>query len=470
MSIGKYKINRFFGIDQSVEENYLANGYTADACNMNTDDGNLSVAKGFTRKLVNALPGDEDIHRCVVFRHKNGDIHIAIAGDTIYLNMGTGWIARYTYPSPLENHDFGFAEVKIDDTDYLLIANGETQMLKFNSTAVREFGSEEMCSNRPVRYLAMYKNRLFAAGDSEFPNRLYWSKLPGDGRTIEDWSAGDSSVNVEGGHTQIGMFDSDPIVAITALSSQLLIFKKNSLYRLYGDKPSNFTVEEIESVIEYTPHTSIVHYGDVAYFMTKNGMYIFDGVSAHPMQDAERIKNILAECDTACAKGARTRDKIFYLLKRGNEDVIIEYSLKRQTYMLRQGFNADDIFSRNGDIYIVSDRWVCKFDDGDTYAGNPIHAYWKTPLTDLDEKTVIKQLLELCLRGDRQKRGVLHLETEAGGIKREYSIRLDGSEAVDVPLCDEGRSFCLKFSNEAGGTFSIRGGLELLLSMRGRCI
>ena len=78
MSIGKYKINRFFGIDQSVEENYLANGYTADACNMNTDDGNLSVAKGFTRKLVNALPGDEDIHRCVVFRHKNGTVSCAV--------------------------------------------------------------------------------------------------------------------------------------------------------------------------------------------------------------------------------------------------------------------------------------------------------------------------------------------------------------------------------------------------------
>lgn len=470
MSSGRYKIDRFFGIDQSVEENFLSNGYTADACNMNTDDGNLSVAKGFVRIGKLPVPDEETIHRCTVFRHKDGDIYLAFAGNSIYLSYGTVWLKVYEYKTVLEQHDFAFLEAKIGNTDYMIIGNGETGLIKFDGNHFTDFGSSERNSDHPVRYLAMYKGRLFSAGDKNNPNRLYWSQLPGDDRSIEDWGEYPASVNVEGGHVQIGSFDNDPIVAITALSSQLLIFKKNSMYRLYGDKPSNFTVEEIESVIESTAHTSIIHYGDIAYFMTATGLYVFDGVSAHLTQDALCIRKIMDCADVSRARGARTREKLYYTVKIGEEDAVIEYNLKRQTYMLRKGFEVCDIFARDNRIYLMSDRYVCLFDEGDTYAGAPIAAHWQTPLTDLGEKSVIKTLHELYLRGDMQKNGTLHLETETGGVTREYSIRLIDDEVTEVPLRDEGRCFCLRFSNEAGKSFSLRGGIELSLFIRGRCI
>ena len=40
-------------------------------------------------------------------------------------------------------------------------------------------------------------------------HRLYWSQLPGGERSIEDWGSVEASVNVEGGHSEIGDSASD---------------------------------------------------------------------------------------------------------------------------------------------------------------------------------------------------------------------------------------------------------------------
>ena len=465
-----HKTERFLGIDQSAEDNFLRQGSARDARNMNTDDGNLSVAGGFSRVTRTALPTNDEIYRATLFHHSDGNIYVCAVGNSIYIGYGNSWLCMYTYRSALTEHKFDFLETKIGSSDCLIIGNGETQLLKYDGHEFDTFGSEETCSDRPVRYLATYKNRLFAAGDADYPNRLYWSKLPGDGRTIEDWSSGEASVNVNGGHTEIGTFDSDPIVAIKALSSQLLIFKKNSLYRLYGDKPSDFTVERIDAITDCAPHSALVDYGDAAFYLTKSGLYVFDGVNAHLMKDSDKIKRLLAQADVSASTGARTRDKLVFTAKLGEDDILIEYDVKRQTYMVRDGFECSDIFAHDNAVYAVSDRYICRFDGSADYAGEPIHAYWETPLTDLNEKTVIKQLCELYLRGDTEKHGDLLLTTRAGGTERKYHVRLIDSEVTEVPLTDEGRAFSLRYENMSGGSFSLRGGTELRLNLRGRCV
>ena len=40
-----YRINEFIGIDQSRDENALKSAMSPDACNMDTADGELTVAK-----------------------------------------------------------------------------------------------------------------------------------------------------------------------------------------------------------------------------------------------------------------------------------------------------------------------------------------------------------------------------------------------------------------------------------------
>lgn len=104
----------------------------------------------------------------------------------------------------------------------------------------------------------------------------------------------EASPNVEGGHTEVGDTGGDPIIGLAALSNQLLIFKQHSIFRLLGDRPGNYIVEAVESRGELPVHTSIVPSGDALYYLTDGGLCCFNGVSAAPMPDARRIRNVLA--------------------------------------------------------------------------------------------------------------------------------------------------------------------------------
>lgn len=463
----QYKIDRFLGIDQSCDENILHPSFSPDAVNMNTDDGNLSVAKGFVRHIIAQVPGEGDIHRLVIFKRKEGDIFLVFCSDAIYASTNGLWVKAYEFTPALEDYEFDTVEVSINNTDYLLIANGETQMLKYDGDSFYSFGSAENQSDIPVRYLALYKNRLFSAGNKDYPNRLYYSKLPGGNRSIEDWGYDEASPNVEGGHIEVGDFDSDPIIALTALSSQLLIFKKHSIYRLYGDKPSNFVLEQVEADSEYVSHTSIVHYSDVAYYFTNSGLNVLDGVNARLSSDAMKIKNIMNGANTRNTRGVRAKNKLYFTIKKGSNTELIEYDLNRRTYMRRNGFEVIDMVQKDNIVFFInSSRHICRLDYGNTYAGEPIVAYWRTPITDLGEKSTIKQFDELYLRGSGTS---LSLTTYTGGFEREHIITNLNDEVAEVPLIDEGRTIGLKIANSEGSSFQIKGGMELHLKVRGRC-
>jgi len=466
-----YRIDTFLGIDESMDENALKSGCSPDACNMDTEDGNLTVAKGFVKHIDTPVPGEGEILRLALFRNAEEEQVLAFAGNSLYAYCNGAWETVYTYGDEITSNQ-DFEEVRIAGRDHLLIADGKGQILKYDGKTAQPFGSEEGQSNVPVNYLAMYKSRLFAAGETANPNRLYWSQLPGDERSIESWGPVEASPNVEGGHTEIGDTGGDPIVALMALSNQLLIFKERSLYRLIGDKPSNFIVERIDAKIPRMAHTALVRYADVVYYLTAEGLYLFNGVTIQPTADARCIRTLLRRADLTKCTGTAVGDRLYFTLHEGEENLMVEYDLIRRTYMVRRGFSVKDLLSLSDRLYFINEkRYLYRFNEGKDYDGEPIEAWWRTPMTDLYDKAGIKGLRELYLRalpdaGD----GALIIEAQAGNVTDTHRVLLPASETevLEVPLKNEGRTFCLKFCNEAGGRFSIRGGVELLLERRER--
>lgn len=461
-----YRIDEFIGIDQSMGENGMSPAYSPDACNMDTSDGELSVSKGYTRYIAAPVPGEGPIRRMHFFHTTDGERIVVLAGNELYACINGEWGLIYTFTGGLLQGKVDFEEARIGGVDYLLIGSGEQAIVKYNGTAATLFGSADTHSDAHVRYLAMYRNRLFSAGDSEKPNRLYWSKLPGGDRTIEDWGEEVSSVNVSGGHAEIGESAGDPIVGIATLSNQLLIFKKRSIYRLIGDKPSNFTVERVDGDLETTAYTSLVSSGDMLYFMTKGGLCRFNGVTAAPMADARRIKKTLLSASVEDTKGAVARGKLYFTIREDeNSDAIVEYDMQRRAYMLRRGFGAADIAAWDGRLYLInSARYVYLFDEGASYDGAPIEARWRTPETDLFDKSGVKAMRSLCFRGHSENsETALIAEVSIGGGKTRSRVLLplEQSDVVEVPLKNEGRTFSLTLSNEGGGSFALTGGAEL---------
>lgn len=462
-----YKIDAFMGIDQSQSENGLNPAYSPDACNMDVSNGDLAVARGYVRHIPHQVPGAGAPHRLYLFRRADQDQVIVAAGREVYAYKGNAWRLIYTFARGLETGKLDFAQVQIDSVGYLLIASGEEAIVKYNGALATPFGSAAGLSDKPVQYIAMYRDRLFSAGDPSFPNRLYWSQLPGSGRSIENWGEVADSANVSGGHAEVGGAAGDPILGLYALSNQLLIFKKRSLYRLIGDKPGNFILERVDADVEQTAHTALAAQGDLLYFMTGAGLCCFNGVSAAPLGDTRRIQKTLERAsarNTRSARGALARSKLYFTLTEPEGDLMVEYDLLRRTYMLRRGFPIGDIAAWDGRLYLVNDaRFVYRFNEGDTYDGADVEAWWNTPLTDLYDKGGVKAMRGLALRGRGESNAALMVDVRVGGNTATHRLLLpkEESEVLEVPLCNEGRAFRLRFYNEAGGRFSLTGGVEL---------
>ena len=104
-----YRIDEFFGIDQSRNENAIAPGMSADACNMDTEDGSLAVARGYVRHIETPVPGTAALHRLYVHQRREGVQFIAVSGDVVYAYRDGAWNAVYTYEPGLTQHHFDFA-------------------------------------------------------------------------------------------------------------------------------------------------------------------------------------------------------------------------------------------------------------------------------------------------------------------------------------------------------------------------
>ena len=484
MSRYEYAIREFYGIDQSTSENSLNQGTASDARNMDTKDGNLSVAKGYVKHIDKPIPGTGAVRRIFVFKNLVTTQYIAIASNgtamCVYVYTDSDenpeWKTIYTYPESVKGVNWDFLQVNIGDKDYLIIANGEHQMIKWDgeSEEAELFGTKEKVSNIPAGYICMHYDRMFAAGDLDHPNRLYWSQIPGDGATIEDWRMDEAASSNSGGYTEIGNTRGDPIIGLAALGTQILVFKRYSVYRVQGYNPDNFRIEKLGADVEYMSHTSVTLYGDIAYYLTPEGVYYFNNVTVQPAPNSRRLSRFKDGMYVQLSKGAECKERLYFTCYKGDDpkgdpydNAMIEYDIMRQAYMIRDGFQVADIASHDGVLYMVNgERYVYRFNEGDTYDGKPISAYWQTQKTDLGAKYIEKQIKEVYLRGEG---GVMNLYTHSGGSYNMFSPRISDYEVIEVfPNIDSARTFFFRIENEAGSRFTLEGGMEVEIETSSR--
>lgn len=486
MAIDVYSVQSFLGVDMTSDESLLSFSVPY-ARNIDTKTGRIMLAKGFTKHILHQepVPGEDEIDKLCVFHTNGKTYYLVMAGPNIYCtNTGT-WSLIHTFSGSALGFMHFCLEAQINGQDYLIIGNGMTQMVKFDGESVTPFGSEELLSNIPAGCAAMYENRLFLAGDASHKNRLYWSKLPGSGRTIEDFGVETASENVSGGHVEVGDCAGDPISAIIALQNQLLIFKQRSIYRLTGDRPSNFIIEKVCEHGDFVYRQAFVRMLGTGYYMTKHGLHSYNGINAHRMSDADAIKPILGTFSPLRCKGAFVGDMLYFAIGKGAGAIIVEYDTTRSCYMIRDGFGgARDLISDGDYLLMINDkRYIYRMNSGYTYDGEPIHASFRTPRISLNGFYTIKQPRRLFMCAGMQKdeigepivpfptrefdRGVCgeisvtaHMDDKA--LKRTVLISDEAKDRVtEVPLFGSGRLMCLEFQNEDGSAFSLSGGIQL---------
>ena len=90
-------------------------------------------------------------------------------------------------------------------------------------------------------------------------------------------------------------------------------------------------------------------------------------------------------------------------------------------------------------------------------------------MTDLDSKAINKRLEELYLRGSG---GILSVEavTESCTVYNERLMPGGSERILELCLTGEGRAFQLVFRNVNGSSFTIDGGVELIMDMQRRVL
>ena len=328
-------------------------------------------------------------------------------------------------------------------------------------------------SDVAVGYIELYYNRLFAAGDAAHPSRLYWSQPPGDIKTIENWSMDDFSESASGGHTEVGPTNNDPIVGLTALSNQLIIHKESGNYRLIGSNPSNFQILQINSGVEKMTNTNRISHGDVPYWLTRAGMYYYNGQQALLHPNSRQVRNTLRSANLAHSKGIECRDKLYFTMRMNAagtmDDAVLFFNMTENTWMIRKGFHVVDMATRDGEIYLINENRYVYVVGGQDYDGDPIDAYWRTPITDLGAKNIIKEPRKLIMRGRSGGIDDMITVTEySGTVPNTVDLVLPSNDETvkEIALHNEGRTIHYEFRNKAGSWWKILGGVEILFNVK----
>ncbi len=477
MALQTIRLGSFAGVKQGACAGSVPLNWAEDAQNVSTAGGRLSRVKGY-RTVCPAVTGaPRKLRRLFLWPRSTGDMDVLVTReDSVFrYEPNTGmWEDLYHFANDMNGDTFDFLKVKTGSTETLLIGNGLEPIIKWTggSAAITAFGSAQGLSNKAVNFLELYFGRLFAAGDREHPARLYWSQAPGDDRTIEDWSADENSENVSGGHVEVGI-DSDPITGLFALSNQLLIFKKDKLYRLLGDRPGNYRIVPVEAALAQPLHTACVPYGDRLFFLTDRGLYFYDGQTVRRTAHGVDLLPLLSRVSFASAASAACGDSLYFAVKEHSasthNDLLIEYDVLRDCFLLRRGFQTVDLMSCYGTLYLLTGQGeVAILNEGNTYGGAPISAYWETPWMDGTSALTVKQTVEAVLTGTG---GPLRVQVLAQSREGDSVAQLQGPGVpAEFLLRSIGRRLKLRIENVSGSDFDLSGGAELLFDEQRRVL
>jgi len=330
-------------------------------------------------------------------------------------------------------------------------------------------------SDASTNFITRYGGRLFAAGDPLAPSRLYWSQVPGDGRSVEDWLAADASPDASGGYVEIGDERGDCIVGLCSLANQIVIFKKYSTWRLYGDRPSTYSVECVEKDSETMSNASVViRYGQ-PYWLTRSGLWAYSyDAGVGPADNGIRyLREFFGQAgySSARSKGCHCDNRMYFTCTESGslvDDAVIEYDLGTGSIMVRDGFHVYDLCVLDGRMYMLVDKGdpveykLVQFNVGESYDGDPIHAYWYGQPTDMGMKFVKKQVREIHARCGRGNMQVLVKADELGWMKPRLTWETPESGYIAVPVrIDNARVISIGFENIAGSQFWIKGGINV---------
>ena len=470
--IVQLSVPQFYGINQAQER--VAMGYATRAENIDTRYGKLQSAAGFsayTPDLGEAIITLARFHRRFYSPASERDVLVAATATKIYVLVegaqSPEWKLVYSTATS-GSWDYVAYEDYRDNAetpvDILLMTNAQDGMISI-------WGDNLTASivETPAKFgaLTRYKERIFGTAATGEPDRI-WYSAPFNPR---DWEQNATIPEDGGGFLDYPTWDGDSFIALRPFGSYLLAFKQRMICIVSGADPGEFTIREGYGTDGPLSENTVVINETAAFFLATSGIGLFDG-NTIKMLSRDIISAIASRINinAISTASAAIHDGVYCcavpLDQSTVPNAIIEYDTERGTFMLRTGFTVGSLCSSgNGALLLTTvkspDR-VCLWGQGEDYDGEPVHALWESPWTDMDAKETTKSGFRIrCLA---EGSGPIDFSIQTERKTKTKTIPIPTPETVKKKpvqknISNRGRQF--RFKIESSTRFSIPTGLQI---------
>jgi hypothetical protein len=403
------------GINLVSDAFKLGDNESPDLLNVDLDRrGGFQVRRGVTPFSNTPLAASPD---SIWTFNASGTIHtMAQVGTVVYSSVPSVWT---TIGTSLGSATKDVCPVTFNNNCYWARGNADvakftgsiasTMGNAFNDTITATSGNVIRANHAAVHagYMWVASTYEGAGGVNSFPNRIRFSWANTFDNSGENWRT-DDFIDIDEGK------DFDPITAMVPFGDHLLIFKRDSVYAIYGSSAETFSMVNVSSTVGSVSHAAAI--------ATPAGVFFFDHSSGVNVYTGRNVTNVFGQVLPALRDGDIPRlqtDKVdmgwvnnrlwvsvpwaddptpprgvtFVLdpnLKTGGSWT--KYSLKLGPYS--RGYRTVDSLA-----YVYGTNLVFKVDVVGQYFDNfgpelgikPIDAWYQTRWVDLGEPSIKKR-------------------------------------------------------------------------------
>lgn len=312
-------------------------------------DGDKAVSKRKGIEVVKNFGEDIKIERLIDYSKKE---QLLVAyGKTLAKSDAT------IIKSDFDNVEFDW-EVFSDGKLYLV--NGKNYYV-YDGTDISEVSPAEGTSIdhiKKCKYIVQRGQRLFAAGDSDNPNSIYFSEV-GEANNFPANNVIDAISD-----------DNDVITGLAEFHSAMVAFKKKHVYAWFGWNPEeDVRFDKINVHSGTVSHLTIKRVYSYLFYAGEDGVYVLAGLEPNYISSSNITDDVIKHRFGASAVCAEFYDGM-YLLSMG--DLVLSYNYARKAWAVWTGWKPSALLNYEGTLYVGADQ-LYKGSDEYNDNGKPIH-------------------------------------------------------------------------------------------------
>lgn len=460
--------------------------FAVEAQNMETPGGVLqpmAAASPLPASLPNKIETLAVLHRRwyqgsdpspqVLIAASGGKLHYMTPGGTVWSALPHPDGASALFQSNAWSwvqYEVAASDPSQDPIDVLILSNQKDGMVYVRcDDSVKSI--TKVTTPKKFGVIARFNERIWGGDIAEDPDMVVYS-APYD---FEDWAQNNEIPEDGAGDIQQPTWDGDSFTALLQMGSQLLAFRRNSVWRVLGTDPGEFVWKQQYGGGTAYENTLCVD-GERILLLGEGGVCQYDGLSVRPYQQeaCEKIWRTLNRpaLEQACA--CMYKGKYYLSVPTGaspTNNAVLVYDTRERTWLHRTDIAVEAWLPTENALYFTSvaepgrvyawgeDAW-----DGGV-AASP--CLWVSPWLDFGRKDIRKGGWALYLMLEARQGGFIEvsIETEKKIKSKNYlfGATVGHAKAKRMMFGGSGRRFRLHIRSEGPSVWRLVGGIQMVV-------